>query len=76
MKELLGYFLIAQAILTAVIAYSLAQISDSIKASGAHIVSRDVQLSWGSQFGMTTVALLLIILVAGIGVFLIVKKNN
>jgi hypothetical protein len=75
LKEVLGYFLIAQAILTGVIVYSLEQLSNSIKASAAHIVSKDVQLSWGSQFGMTTLGLVLIVIVAGIGVYLIVKKK-
>jgi hypothetical protein len=74
-KEILGYFLVAQAILTGVIVCSIAQLSDSIKASAAHMVSKDVQLSWGSPFGMTWIALALIILVAGIGVVLIIKRK-
>jgi hypothetical protein len=74
-KEMLGYFLVAQAILTGVIVYSIAQLSDSIKASAAHIVSKDVQLNWGSPFGITWIALALLILVVGIGVYLIIKKK-
>ncbi|MGE1166485.1 hypothetical protein ACQJ0Y_25365 [Peribacillus simplex] len=45
MKEILGYFLFAQAIITGIIVYSIAQLSDSIKASATHLVSKDVSLS-------------------------------
>ncbi|RTR26583.1 hypothetical protein EKG37_21175 [Robertmurraya yapensis] len=75
MRDLLGYFLIAQAIITGIIAYSIQQLSDSIKASASYIATKDGQLSWGTDFGIPTVSLFLLIAVAGLGIFLIVMKK-
>ncbi|MCL6570345.1 MAG: hypothetical protein K6T88_01505 [Bacillus sp. (in: Bacteria)] len=75
MRDLLGYFLIAQAIITGIIVYPIHQLSDSIKASAAYVVTKDGQLSWGMDFGMPTFALFLLIAVAGLGMFLVVKKK-
>jgi hypothetical protein len=75
MKEVLGYFLLAQAVLTGIVVYSLAQLSDSIKASAAFMVSKEGSLSWGSDFGVPTFVLLLLLVVAGLGIFLIAKKK-
>jgi hypothetical protein len=79
MRDVLGYFLIAQAILTGVIVYSINSLSDSIKASAAYVATTDgaKQLSWGSDLGMPAFAFFLLIAVAGLGIFLIViKKGN
>jgi hypothetical protein len=75
MKDLLGYFLIAQAIITGIIVYSIQQLSESIKASAAYIITKEGQLSWGTQFGIPTFAWLLLIVVVALGIFLIVKKK-
>ncbi|MCM3117248.1 hypothetical protein M3610_18395 [Neobacillus sp. MER 74] len=75
MRNLLGYFLIAQAIMTGIIVYSIFQLSDSIKASAAYVVSKNGQLSWGMEFGMPTFALFLLIAVAGLGIYLVVMKK-
>ncbi|MCA1035739.1 MULTISPECIES: hypothetical protein [Bacillus] len=78
MRDILGYFLIAQAILTGVIVYSINSLSDSIKASAAYVATtdRDKQLSWGSDLGMPSIALFLLIAVAGLGIFLVVNKKG
>lgn len=77
MREILGYLLIAQAILTGIIVYSIQKLSDSINESVVHLVTQGGnQLSWGEDFGISIVTLLLLILVMGMGIFLIVKKNN
>jgi hypothetical protein len=75
MKDLLGYFLIAQAIITGIVVYTIQQLSDSIKASASYIVANGGELSWGTDFGIPTFALFLLIAVAGLGVFLIVSKK-
>ncbi|WP_121614250.1 hypothetical protein [Mesobacillus foraminis] len=78
MREVLGYFLIAQAILTGIIVYSINSLSDSIKASAAYVASKDGdrQIGWGTDLGMPTFALFLLIIVACLGIFLIAKKNS
>ncbi|MFY0762491.1 hypothetical protein AB1K32_27295 [Metabacillus dongyingensis] len=77
MKEILGYFLIAQAILTGIIVYTIQHLSDSITESAIHLVTQGGnQVSWGADFGISKVVLLLLILVIGMGVFLIKKKTN
>ncbi|TXC81584.1 hypothetical protein FS935_22035 [Metabacillus litoralis] len=75
MRDLLGYFLIAQAIITGIIVYSIQQLSDSIKASASYMASNEGSLSWGTDFGMPTVALILLFVVTGLGLFLIVNKK-
>nr|WP_263327039.1 hypothetical protein [Neobacillus sp. Marseille-Q6967] len=77
MRDVLGYFIIAQAILTGIIVYSINSLSDSIKASAAYVATEggDKQLSWGSDIGMPTFALFLLIAVAGLGLFLIARKK-
>lgn len=73
MKGIAGYIVIVQAILTGIIVYSLQQLSDSIKASAAYAVTKEGQLSWGTNFPL--IILLFLILVVGIGLFLIVRKK-
>lgn len=73
MKEVVGCILIVQAILTGIIVYSIQQLSNSIKESAAYTVSKEGQLSWGSDFPL--IVLFLLILVIGIGVFLINRKK-
>ncbi|MCM3570925.1 hypothetical protein [Neobacillus mesonae] len=68
MRDALDYFLIAQAIITGIIVYSIQQLSDSIKASASFIATRDVQLSWGTELGIPTISLILLIGVVGLGV--------
>jgi hypothetical protein len=75
MKEILGYLLITQAILTGIIVYSIIKLSDSIKASAHFITTGEGQLSWGSEFGVPIFTLILLIAVAGFGVFLIITKK-
>ena len=77
LKEILGYFLIAQAILTGIIVYSIQQLADSISESAVHFVTQGGStLSWGADNGISKVALLLLVLVIGMGVFLIIKKSK
>ncbi|MGP4107767.1 hypothetical protein [Virgibacillus sp. L01] len=77
MRDLLGYFLISQAIITGVIVYSVQHLSESIKASASYVANvsanNDAQLSWGTGF---TPVLYCLLVVVGLGIFLIVKKNN
>ena len=73
MKEILGYFLIAQAILTGIIVYSLQQLGDSIKASAAYIATKEGGIGWGGDF--PSIILTLLILVIGMGFFLIIKRK-
>ncbi len=76
MKELVGYFLIAQAILTGIIVYSIQQLADSIKASTAFYVTKQGSLTWGNDLGgMPTVTVFLLMVVIGMGIFLIAKKK-
>ncbi|MBS8263942.1 MULTISPECIES: hypothetical protein [Bacillaceae] len=74
MRDLLGYFLIAQAIITGVIVYSIQQLSDSIKESAAWIANPNGSLGWGSD--LPTFVLWSLIVVAGLGIFLVVKKKS
>ncbi|WP_264740629.1 hypothetical protein [Cytobacillus firmus] len=74
MRDLLGYFLIAQVIITGVIVYSIQELSDSIKESAAWIVNPDGSMAWGSD--LPIFVLLSLVVVAGLGLFLIVKKKN
>jgi hypothetical protein len=55
--------------------YSIQQLSDSIKASASFKATKEGQLNWGIEFGMPIFALLLLIAVAGMGIFLVVKKK-
>lgn len=73
-RDLLGYFFIVQAIITGIIIYSIQQLSESMKASAAFIANGG-ELSWGTDFGVPIFVLLLLVVVAGLGLFLIVKKK-
>lgn len=73
LKEILGYFLIAQAILTGIIVYSLQQLGDSIKASAAYVATKEGDIGWGGDFSL--IILILLILIIGMGFFLIVKRK-
>jgi hypothetical protein len=73
MKELLGYFLIVQAILTTVIVYSIERLSDSIKQSIGFLKSESGTL--GSGAGMPAFVWIAIFIVVCIGLYLISKKN-
>jgi hypothetical protein len=68
MRKLLGYFLIAQAVITGVIVYSINNLANS-QTGGSK------QLIRGSDLGMPTIAFILLI-VAGIGIFLIVRDMD
>ena len=75
MKEILGYFLIAQAIITGIIVYAIQQLSDSIMASAAYLTTKEGTLALGNDFGIPKFALFLLIVVIGLGIFLIIKKK-
>lgn len=75
MKEVLGYFLIAQAVLTGIMVYTIAQLADSLKASAAYITTKQGTLAWGNDLGMPTFAFILLITVVGMGIFLILQKK-
>ncbi|MBH0166800.1 hypothetical protein IHV12_17925 [Fictibacillus sp. 7GRE50] len=75
MKEILGYFLIAQAVLTGIIVYAMTQLADSIKASAAYITTKEGSLSWGNDLGMPTFAFVLLIAVIGKGIYLVLQKK-
>jgi hypothetical protein len=72
MKELLGYFLIAQAILTTVIVYSIDRLSDSVKQSIGFLKSGG---TLASGTGTPMFVWLALFIVVCIGLFLISKKN-
>ncbi|WP_174732124.1 hypothetical protein [Mesobacillus harenae] len=74
MRDLLGYFLIAQAIITGVIVYSIQQLSDSIKESAAWIANPEGSLAWGSD--LPAFVLWSLMVVVGLGIFLVVKKKS
>lgn len=74
MKDLLGYFLIAQAIITGVIIHTIYALSDSIIDAVVYTVSPgELSLAWGA--GAPTFIWGLLIVVIGLGVFLIAKKK-
>ena len=73
MRDLLGYFLIAQAIITGVIVYSIQQLSDSIKESAAWIANPEGSMLWGADLPAFVVWSLMV--VVGLGIFLVVKKK-
>ena len=74
MKDLLGYFLIAQAIITGVIVHTIYAFSDSIIDAVVYAVSPgDSNLAWGS--GPPIFIWGLLIVVIGLGVFVIAKKK-
>jgi hypothetical protein len=75
MKEILGYFLIAQAVLTGIMVYAITQLADSIKASAAYITTKEGTLSWGNDLGMPTFAFILLIAVIGMGIYLVLQKK-
>jgi hypothetical protein len=75
MKEILGYFLIAQAVLTGIMVYAITQLADSIKASAAFITTKEGTLSWGNDLGIPTFAFVLLIAVIGMGIYLDLQKK-
>jgi hypothetical protein len=75
MKEILGYFLIAQAVLTGIIVYAITQLAESIKASAAYITTKEGTLSWGNDLGIPTFAFVLLIAVIGMGIYLVLQKK-
>jgi len=74
MKELLGYFLIAQAIITGVIVYSIQQLSASISQSAAYIATKNGQISWSDE--VPSFVLVSLVVVAVLGLFLVVIKKT
>jgi hypothetical protein len=75
MKEILEYFLIAQAVLTGIMVYAITQLADSIKASAAFITTKEGTLSWGNDLGIPTFAFVLLIAVIGMGIYLVLQKK-
>ncbi|TWT25331.1 hypothetical protein [Planomicrobium sp. CPCC 101110] len=74
MKEAAGFILIAQALITGVIVYALLQLGDSIQAAAAYTATGEGQLAWGS--GIPSLALAALAIVAGMGIWLIVKGKK
>ncbi|CQR48185.1 hypothetical protein BN1058_02534 [Paraliobacillus sp. PM-2] len=71
-----GLLLIGLSLLTAVIAYSLGELIDTIKASSAHIAgvisgSGSSSLAWGGNPPVSIVPIILIIISLFIGVYLL-----
>lgn len=73
MKEVAGYIVIAQAILTGIIAYTILRLGDSIKASAALIGTGEGGLSWGGSFPVFIWFLLIVVI--GLGVLLVLRKK-
>lgn len=73
MKEVTGDVLIAQAILTGVIVYSIFHLSDSIKESAAFVGSGEGNIGWGGN--LPILIWIPLIVVAGMGLILIIKKK-
>jgi hypothetical protein len=73
-RELLGYFLIAQAIITGVIVYSIQQLSVSISQSAAYIATQNGQISWSEE--VPSLAFVSLVVVAVLGLFLVVIKKT
>ncbi|MEH7443058.1 hypothetical protein V7201_12195 [Bacillus sp. JJ1122] len=74
MKELLGIFIVVQAILTGLILYGLNSISDSIIISAAHQKHPLNTLAWGGGLETSTYIVLGAIVI--VGVYLILTKDN
>ncbi|WP_144555964.1 hypothetical protein [Bacillus sp. X1(2014)] len=74
MKELLGIFIIVQAILTGLILYGLNTISDSIIMAAAHQKNPINTLAWGGGLNTSTYILLGVIVI--VGAYLIVVKDK
>lgn len=73
MKEVLGYFIIALTILTGAIIYSIERLSNSVKQSIGFLKSESGTLSSGD--GLPGILWFSLIIVIGIGLFLITKKK-
>ena len=73
MKEVVGYILIAQAILTGIIAYSIFRLGDSIKESAAFVRSGEGTLGWNGSFSIFV--WILLVVVVGMGILLIARKK-
>ena len=79
-NRIVGLFLISLTLLTAVIAYSIGELIDAIKASSAYIAgtiseSGGGNLSWGGNPPVSIVPILLIMVSFVIGVFLL-RRNE
>ena len=74
MKELLGIFIIVQAILTGLILYGLKSISDSIIMAAAHQKNPLNTLAWGGGLETSTYILLGAIVI--VGACLIISKDK
>ncbi|WP_088069606.1 hypothetical protein [Gottfriedia luciferensis] len=72
MKETWGYVLIALSLLTLAIIYSLERLSDSIKQSIAYLKDGG---GLSTNNGIPWIVWLLLIIVVGIGIYLINKKK-
>ncbi|SOC40271.1 hypothetical protein [Ureibacillus acetophenoni] len=75
-----GLLLIGLSLLTAVIAYSLGELIDAIKASSAHIAGTisgggGTSLAWGGNPPLSVVPIILIIISVVIGFYLISKRG-
>ena len=78
-NRIVGLFLIGLTLLTAVIAYSIGELIDAIKASSAFVAgsisgSGGGQLSWGGN-PISNVPIILILISFFIGIFLF-KRNE
>lgn len=73
MKEVVGYILIAQAVLTGIIAYSIFRLGDSIKESAAFVGSGEGTLGWGGNLPVFVWILLIVVTVMGL--LLIIRKK-
>lgn len=73
MKEVVGYLLIGQAILTGIVAYSIFRLGDSIIESAAFVGSGEGTLGWGGYFPISLWILLLVVIVMGI--LLVIRKK-
>ncbi|MGD6844276.1 hypothetical protein ACQCVH_17420 [Bacillus infantis] len=74
MKELLGIFIIVQALLTGLILYGLNSISDSIIMATAHQKKPLNTLAWGG--GLNTSIYILLGAIIIVGAYLIVVKDK
>jgi hypothetical protein len=73
-REVAGYVLIAQALITGIIVYAIAQLGDSIKEAAAYTAGDSGQLMWGGGIPLLTLAALVI--VAGMGTVLVIRGKK
>lgn len=74
MREIVGYVLVAQAILTGIIVYTIMRLGDSIKEAAAYVGTGEGTISWGSDFPL--IFWILLLTVAGFGIVLILRKGS